>query len=75
MVRTQHLHHWGPGLIPSWKTKIPQAERHGQKIIIMEKKKKRRRPKAKKQTSKKRMPGMRGKVRFGANPRGALTSG
>ena len=31
VVRIQHFHCWGPGSIPSWATKIPQAMWHGQK--------------------------------------------
>ena len=31
VVRTLHFHCCGPGLIPGWGTKIPQATQHGQK--------------------------------------------
>ena len=30
VIRTQHFHCRGPGLIPGWGTKIPQAVRRGQ---------------------------------------------
>ena len=31
VVRTRHFHCWGPGSIPGWGTKIPQAAQSGQK--------------------------------------------
>ena len=31
VVRPWHFHYWSLGLIPSWGTKIPQAEQHDKK--------------------------------------------
>ena len=31
VVRTQHLHYWGPHLKPGWGTKMPQDSQCGQK--------------------------------------------
>ena len=38
MLRTWHFHCWGPGLIPGWRTKIPEASWHSPKIKIKKKK-------------------------------------
>ena len=34
VVRTQHFHYWGPGSIPGWGAKIPQATQADQYIYM-----------------------------------------